>query len=265
MQSGGKRGRYENIVISNKNAKKNLLLFSTSQMFNSKYYLGYGLSSIKTFLSNKQITTVTCITFPYTEDKEERYAYNKLIRPAFKSIGFDTIHVSNSDTLSSKRKKLSEAQSIYVCGGNTYNLIKVLQMDNLIKLLRDKIMSGTPYIGASAGTNIVCPTIKTSNDLPVVWPKSVKALNIIPFQINVHYDESYVCGGEPRENKIELFLSEYPKKKVLGLEDGTFIHVNGNYAELAGLNTRQAMLMQIKNGKFQKEYINTSSDISDLL
>lgn len=265
MQNGGKRGKYENIIITNHTAKKNLLLFSTSKMRSSKYYLGYGLPSINSFLSNKNIDTITCITFPYASDKEERSMYHTNIKPAFKSIGFNVTQISKNEDIKSMIKKINDAQAIYVCGGNTYNLVKILQQNNLMKLLRDKILSGTPYIGASAGTNIVCPTLKTSNDLPVVWPESAKTLNLIPFQINVHYDESYICGGESREDKIERYLTEHPKKKVLGLEDGTFIYVSDNYAELLGLNTRQAILMQNKGGRFVKEYINVESVISDLL
>ena len=187
MLSGGKRGKYKNIDITDPKAKRNLLLFSTSQMFDSKYYLGYGLSSIKSFLSNKNVTTVTCITFPYIDNNKERHAYNHDIRPAFESIGLTTVNISKNDSLKDKHKKLQNAQAIYVCGGNTYNLMKVLLESNMMKPLREKVLSGTPYIGASAGTNIACPTIKTSNDLPVVWPHTSKSLNLIPcliFAIN---------------------------------------------------------------------------------
>ena len=101
----------------------------------------------------------------------------------------------------------------------------MIRDNNLIDIVRKKVLAGTPYIGWSAGSNVACPTIRTTNDMPVVEPDSFDAFNLIPFQINPHYLDANPAGhaGETREQRIEEFIEANPGIFVAGLREGTML------------------------------------------
>ena len=115
-------------------------------------------------------------------------------------------------------------------------LLRMLQQNNLIEAVRAAVLSGTPYIGWSAGSNVVCPTIRTTNDMPVTEPENFSAFNLIPFQINPHYLDANPEGhaGETREQRIEEFIEANPDLWVAGLREGTMFIVNDGLLELSG-------------------------------
>jgi dipeptidase E len=94
-----------------------------------------------------------------------------------------------------------------------------------------------PYLGASAGANVACPTIKTTNDMPIVEVASLAALGLIPFQINPHYvepDPESTHMGETRDDRIHEFHEENDVP-VLGLREGSWLHVRDDRAVLGGV------------------------------
>jgi dipeptidase E len=94
-----------------------------------------------------------------------------------------------------------------------------------------------PYLGASAGTNMACPSLRTSNDMPIVEPRSFQALRLVPFQINPHYidpDPSSRHMGETRQARIAEFLEENDVP-VLGLREGSWLRISGSTATIGGL------------------------------
>ena len=151
---------------------------------------------------------------------------------------------------------------IIVGGGNTFNLLKTIQDNGLVELMRDKIKGGTPYIGWSAGSNMVCPTIRTTNDMPIVEPQSFNALNMIPFQINPHYTDATLSGhgGETREMRLEEFLEANKDMYVAGLREGTMFIVEGNTITLDGKKDCRVF----KHGQEPKELTKTD-DFSFLM
>jgi dipeptidase E len=131
------------------------------------------------------------------------------------------------------------AEAIFVGGGNTFRLLDALQRAGVLPRLRESVASGLPYIGASAGTNVACPTIRTTNDMPIVQPASFAALSLVPFQINPHYldaDPGSRHMGETREERIREFLEENATP-VVGLREGGWIRVEGRAALLQGPST----------------------------
>ena len=136
------------------------------------------------------------------------------------------------------RAAFEEAEAVFVGGGNTFRLLDRLQRSDLLEVLRRRAAAGMPYLGASAGTNIAAPTIKTTNDMPIVQPRSFAALGLVPFQINPHYidaDPSSRHMGETREERLREFLEEN-ETPVLGLREGAWIRVEGDRATLEGMN-----------------------------
>ena len=135
---------------------------------------------------------------------------------------------------------LANAEALFTSGGNTFRLIKTLHERKLLQPIRDRVRNDNiPYIGSSAGTNITAPTIKTTNDMPIVYPPSFEALAFLPFQLNPHYldvDPSSTHKGETREERLLEFLQEN-ETPVLGLREGSTLLVENDKVTLLGAKT----------------------------
>jgi dipeptidase E len=206
-----------------------LLLISNSTNAGEEY-LDYPKQEIKKFLGVKKITG---LFIPYAGVTLSFDDYAHKVKARFIESGHDisSIHEFN-DPVSAVRN----AEAIIVGGGNTFNLIKMIHDHHLIGPVREKVLNGTPYIGWSAGSNIACPTIKTTNDMPVVEPKSFDALHLVHFQINPHYLDSNPDGhaGETREERIREFLVANQHMTVLGLREGCMLWIEEEKMKLIG-------------------------------
>jgi dipeptidase E len=130
----------------------------------------------------------------------------------------------------------AEVPAVFVGGGNTFRLLDELQRSGLLSLLRRRALDGMPYLGASAGSNIAAPTIRTTNDMPIVEPESFDALDLIGFQINPHYldpQPGSMHMGETREQRLEEYLEENDVP-VVGLREGAWLRVEGSQIHLGG-------------------------------
>ncbi|TPN81653.1 dipeptidase PepE [Aquimarina algicola] len=131
---------------------------------------------------------------------------------------------------------IKNANGIYTGGGNTFLLVHQLYKNNVITTLKEKIESGAPYLGTSAGSNICGLTMQTTNDMPIVYPPSFMTLGILPFNINAHYidpDPTSTHKGETRETRIKEFhkLNTQP---VVGLREGSWLRVKESTITLEG-------------------------------
>lgn len=209
-----------------------LLLFSNSTNAGEPY-LGYTLPFIKSFIDNKP---VKALFIPYAGVSINWDDYYTMVKEQLVKTGIEleAIHHFN-DPVSA----VDSADMIIVGGGNTFNLLKTIQDNDLVPVIQKKVLSGTPYIGWSAGSNLACPTIRTTNDMPVVEPDSFEALGLIPFQINPHYLDANPDGhaGETREMRIEEFMIANPDMYVAGLRESTMLLLENNELKLQGERT----------------------------
>jgi len=108
--------------------------------------------------------------------------------------------------------------------------------NQLMEVIREKVLSGTPYIGWSAGSNVACPTLRTTNDMPIIDPKGFDTTGLVPFQINPHYLDANPegHGGETREQRIEEFLEINPDLYVVGLREGTMLLIENDQMRMIG-------------------------------
>lgn len=132
------------------------------------------------------------------------------------------------------------AEAIVVGGGNTWLLLRRLQELDLLGPLARRVRAGTPYVGWSAGANLACPTIRTTNDMPIVDVHGTAALGLVPFQINPHYTEAALPHhmGETRPERLAEFVALNPDLDVLGLPEGSWLEVDGHRAVLVGSAVR---------------------------
>jgi dipeptidase E len=135
-------------------------------------------------------------------------------------------------------RTVAEAEAVFIGGGNTFRLLKILQETGLLPAIGERVLDGLPYLGSSAGTNVAMPTIRTTNDMPIVQSASFDALGLVPFQINPHYidpDPGSTYMGETREQRLREFHEEN-RTPVVGLREGAWIRVEGGRAVLGGAN-----------------------------
>ena len=193
-------------------------------------YLEYPKTEILRFLGAKK----TSILFiPYAAVSFSFDLYESKVKERFAEIGHDLISIHH---FSNPAKAIQEADAIVVGGGNTWQLVRLLNEHNLMGVIRERVISGMPYLGWSAGANIACPTVRTTNDMPIVDPKGFNCLNLVSFQINPHYLDSHPQGhgGETREQRIEEFIELNEGINVIGLREGTMLKLEEEKLELIG-------------------------------
>ncbi|MFH1320457.1 MAG: dipeptidase PepE [Bacteroidota bacterium] len=209
--------------------KKRMLLISNSTNAGEEY-LAHCINNIREFLG-EQIRKVLFI--PYAGVSISFDEYTSKVAEHFYKTGYETdpVHKYNDPV-----QAVRNAEAIAVGGGNTFNLVHLLHKNKLIDIIREKVNNGIPYIGWSAGSNVVCPTLKTTNDMPIVEPESFNTLDLVPFQINPHYLDAHPEGhaGETREMRIEEFIIANPDVSVMGLREGTMLRIEGDKMRLIG-------------------------------
>jgi dipeptidase E len=205
---------------------RRILLISNSTLHGSGY-LDHAEEKIRDFLGS----TPRILFFPYA--LFDRNAYAQQARERFQRMGYalDSAHEADDP-----RRAALEAPAFFVGGGNTFRLLKTLQGLSLLEPIRRRVAEGIPYVGSSAGSVVACPTIRTTNDMPIVEPSSLGALGLVGFQINAHYldpDPNSTHMGETREERLRQFHEENPAP-VVGLREGTMLRIEGNRIVLQG-------------------------------
>lgn len=230
-----------------------LLLISNSTNYKEPY-LGWCLSLIEDFLKNEK---KNILFFPYAGVKiggknfpDSYNAYLDRVKGIFAERGFQVTSVHQA---ACPVEAVNNADAIMVGGGNTFNLVAEIHRHKLIEPVRRKVMEGTPFLGWSAGSNVACPTLRTTNDMPIVMPESFNCFDLVPFQINPHYIDPHPeevndmirHGGETRQDRINEFLSVNPQITVAGLREGTALWVEDGMITLKGERPLRIMRHEI--------------------
>lgn len=216
---------------------KRLLLLSNSTNA-GEAYLGWPRLYISDFLRGTGIKDILFIPYAGVNlmpgSIEASFdAYEKKVQEVFQQLGYGiySIHREQDPV-----RAVSLATAIAVGGGNTFHLVYMLHKLGLMEPIRQKALAGMHFMGWSAGANVACPTLRTTNDMPIVQPASFETLNLVPFQINPHYLDANPegHGGETRQQRIEEFLAINRDVTVIGLREATLIQVEGEHYELKG-------------------------------
>ena len=206
-----------------------LLLLSTSTLHGSGY-LDYAEGHIREFFGR----SARVLFVPYA--LADRDAYSETARKRFAGMGYELYPIHQEDD---PARAIGRADNIFIGGGNTFRLLRTLYEESIVELIAQRVREGLPFMGSSAGTNMACPTLKTTNDMPIVQPPSFSALGVIRFQINPHYldpDPNSRHMGETREERLRQYLEEN-EVPVVGLREGSVLWVEDDKATLRGEKT----------------------------
>jgi dipeptidase E len=205
---------------------RTLLLISNSTLFGSGF-LDHAEGEIRDFLGNVR----KVLFVPFALHDQDGYAAKVSERLGAMGYEVQSIHQA-----ANKQKAVHQADAIFIGGGNTFRLLKILYDFELVELIRYRVDDGMLYMGSSAGSNVAAPTIRTTNDMPIVEPPSLDALALVSFQINPHYldpDLNSKHMGETREERILQFLEEN-ETPVVGLREGAMLRVENGTTTLKG-------------------------------
>jgi dipeptidase E len=205
-----------------------LLLLSNSILPGEPFFQ-WPRQHVQTFLLGRQRVAFVPLAAP--EELRDGYADRVIATLGELGIGAFSLH-REDDPL----KALGGADAVAVGGGNSFLLLRDLYRTGLMRAIPERVRKGLPYLGWSAGSNVACPTIMTTNDIPIVEPPSLRAMHLVPFQINPHFTEDTIPGhgGESREQRIAEFLALNPRVAVAGLREGSLLHVQGEEMTLKG-------------------------------
>jgi dipeptidase E len=210
-------------------SEKRLLLISNSTNYGASF-LEHTTEAIQDFLG-REVATVLFVPFAGVRFPYDDYVTH--VRPRFEGMGYglESVHAVANAPHAVKR-----AQALVVGGGNTFHLLRELYIRGLLEPMRERVLAGVPFIGWSAGANVACPTIKTTNDMPIVEPSSFNALGFVPFQINPHYTDATLLqhSGETRAERLAEFTAANPHVYVVGLREGSMLRIEGATITLIG-------------------------------
>jgi dipeptidase E len=199
------------------------LLLISSSVVHGHGFLDHSEPEIRRILAERK--SVAFVPFA----QHDHAAYTEKVASRLEAMAVSVTQVRG-------RTEIDSAEAIFIGGGNTFRLLKTLYALDLLEPIRDRVRRGIPYIGSSAGTNVATPSIRTTNDMPIVYPPSFDALGLVPFQINPHYldpDASSTHKGETREERIREFHEEN-ETPVIGLREGSALEVEDERLILVG-------------------------------
>ncbi|MCC9165754.1 dipeptidase PepE [Pontibacter harenae] len=225
---------------------RNLLLISTSTTHGTGY-LEHAAQEVQALLQGK-----TSILFiPYARPSGISHAaYTAKVNEAFAKWGISVTGVHEAkDAVAA----VNDAEAVFIGGGNTFLLLRQLYANKLVKPLQERVEKGMPYMGTSAGTNVAGKTIGTTNDMPIVFPKTFDALQLVPFNINPHYQDpepNSTHMGETRETRINEFHI-HNRQPVVGLREGSMLRITGDKISLLGSLSARIFLQGQKPMEFK--------------
>lgn len=207
----------------------NAILASTSTVHGSDY-LAYLEDTLKKHYKNcKEILFI-----PFA--RPSGLTHDEYTEKARKGLHFLNAKITGIHEKENKKEALKNADGIFTGGGNTFLLVTQLYQHDLLKTLQEVIVSGTPYLGTSAGSNICGKTMMTTNDMPIIYPPSFDTMSIVPFNLNVHYldpNPDSTHKGETRETRIKEFQN-LNNISVVGLREGSWLNVSSDDITLGG-------------------------------
>lgn len=224
-----------------------ILMLSNGKIAGNDHVMGFAADAI--IEQVKRTGAKNWVLIPYAVIRSSHDDRVAMVQQTFDALGLDCV-VTGLHQAKDPVATLKAADGILVSGGNTWVLNKTLHDLGLVGPIRKAVLDqGIPYIGWSAGTNITCPTIRTTNDMPIITGAILPSLNLVSFQINPHYLEAKVEGhnGETRDERIQEFLEINQHEPVIGIPEGTWLHLRDGELSYHSANGKDLKLFSYGN------------------
>lgn len=271
-QVGSKPPRKPVKMFYESSERRQALLISNSSMTGLSY-LDHVEGHIKAFLGTLPDTAYVLFV-PYAQKDHDGYA--EKVRTRFGAMGY-TVKSIHQVAPADRNKAVEGAACVFIGGGNSFRLLKTLYEDGVMPIIQQRVNRGDlRYIGSSAGANVACPSIRTTNDMPIVKPAQLDAMSLVPFQINTHYldkaREVQHHMGETREKRLDEFFEENTMPLV-ALREGSSIRIDGSKATLLGPAKKSeavpwkggVLRLMTAEGQHETRELGDDEDISFLL
>ncbi len=206
-----------------------LLLLSNSTLPGTPFF-EWPRPHVKAFLGERHLRLAFV---PFAAVSFSMDEYTAMVQGIFADLGHELFSLH---TEVDKTGALAKADGVVIGGGNTFQLLRTLYSTELLRAIRKRVSEGMPYIGWSAGSNVACPTIMTTNDMPIAEVPTLRAMGLVPFQINPHYTDARIegHGGESRDQRLAEFLALHQASTVVGLREGSGLRVGRDGLHLFG-------------------------------
>ena len=209
--------------------KKRMLLLSSSR-YKDKGFLEHADEQFKTLYGDKKYNV---LFVPYAAVSFTFERFEEIVKPVFERMGHTITSIHRA---ADPRAAVMQADAIAVGGGNSFALLKRMYDNKIVDAISARVNAGIPYVGWSAGGNVAGPTIRTTNDMPIVEPPTLRSLSLIPFQTNPHFISGKPVGhnGESREDRLNEFLDINPTEELIAMPEGTALYCEGGHATIMG-------------------------------
>lgn len=227
-------------MINSDSFRNRRLFLSSNSVYKDLKYLEHTVTEMARFVGD--VSEIIFIPFAAVAERsalDKQWAeYNLAPEKAFSEFGIKVTSLHTIRDRAAKIDQIRRAEAVFIGGGNSHHLLYWLKTFDLLEALRERLDAGVPMMGSSAGTNVFCPTIRTTNDMPIVALPDLNSIGGIPFQINPHYmdpDPDSDHRGETRQQRIEEFI-KVDGGPVLGLREGAWLRVENGEITLEGLS-----------------------------
>lgn len=250
----------KDVAVSYPHQNQKALLLSSSGYKNTGF-LNHALNWIEEFAKENNLIGKQIALVPYASVRKSYDELEELVQKLLEPLRLKIIGVHHGRNA---REVIEQSSAVMVSGGNTFKLMHDLYKNDLVDLIAKRASKGTPYIGWSAGSNIAGATMMTTNDMPIIQPRSFNALNIFPYQINPHFisGKPKEHNGESREERLQEFLIVNPKSIVYALPEGVALKINGKQVRVLGKDKRRALLKMSYQKSIEKIEIDSTFEIS---
>ena len=237
-------------------SQSRILALSSSRV-GASAYLEMAAPMIDSFLGPAPLT-IAFVPFASVDSYDD---YASKVKGGLEALP----HVIKLVTPGNAKEVVESSDVVMVGGGNTFKLLHDLYETGLLEMIKERVAQGMPYIGWSAGTNLTGPTICTTNDMPIMQPRSFASFGFFPFQINPHYYNVVIEGfhGETRDMRLEEFLKVKEGARIIGLPEGTALELKDG--ELRFIGAAQAVIMTREVGQTVHRIIHPGTVLTDLL
>jgi dipeptidase E len=205
-----------------------LLLLSNSRSSDGSY-LVHAIAEIAAIAAGRK----RALFVPFAAVTVSWEAYTEQVQAVFAKAA---VAIQSVSAVPDPLDAVTAAEMVVIGGGNTFQLLRECRRRGLLEPIAARVRDGMPFIGWSAGANLACPSICTTNDMPIVDPKGFDALGLIEFQINPHFTNALPAGhqGETREQRIAEYIKTNPQRTVVGLPEGDWLRVTNEATVLGG-------------------------------